>query len=124
MQMKVGVFSLTFKRQTVICGTYFLHILRYCLFIHHHHQWHAPSGALLSSQSSSSQHDLVLTATRCADQCWQVSGRFQQFESISVLVTLEVVSSQQVIGKTRKRIWQKILLQCAGKKFQFTHCYI
>jgi len=44
-----------------------------------------------------SQHDSVLAATRCADQYWQVSGRFQQFESISVLVALEVFSSLQAV---------------------------
>ena len=55
---------------------------------------HPPSGELLSLQSSSSQHDLVLASMWCADQCWQVSDRFQQFES---LVALEVVSSQQAV---------------------------
>ena len=36
-----------------------------------------------------------------ADQCWRVSDRFQQFESMSVLVALEVVSSQQAVLELR-----------------------
>jgi len=44
----------------------------------------------------------MLVATLCADQCWQVSDRFQQFESMSVLVALGVVStSQQAVLKLR-----------------------
>jgi len=60
-----------------------------------------PLGALLSLRNSSSQLDLVLAASRCADQCWQVSDRFQQFESMSVLVALEVVSNQQAVLELR-----------------------
>jgi len=55
------------------------------------------NGALLLSRTSSSQHDLALAATRCAvhsaNQCWQC----QQFESMSVLIALEVVFSQQAV---------------------------
>jgi len=52
-------------------------------------------------KSSSSQHDLALAATRCADQCSQISDRFQQFESMSVLVALEVVFIQQAVLELR-----------------------
>jgi len=62
---------------------------------------HAPSGALLSLRSSSSQHDLAIAATRCADQCWQVSDRFQQFESMCVLVAIDVISHQQAVLELR-----------------------